>query len=69
MSEAILDNLFSLASSLNAVVDRLSMVVDKLEDLLIKNEELLKQARQEVLQRIIEEAVELEIEKNRRQKQ
>ena len=56
---------FVLVSSFNTVLDRIDMLGDKQEEMLIKNEELLRQAREQVLQRIIEEAVELEIEKRR----
>ena len=62
------DCLFTLIRSLNTSIDRLCIVTDRFEELVIKNEELLRQSRQEVLQRIIEEAVELELEKNRRRR-
>ena len=64
----LIDAQFTVIGSLNTVVDRIYELGERQEKLLLKNEELLRQARQEFLQRIIEEAVELEIEKQRRKK-
>ena len=49
----LVDNLFTIISSLNTVVDRIDVLGDKLVALPVKYEELLKQAKQQVLQRII----------------
>ena len=64
------DCLFTLASSLNSVLDRLDLLTDRIQqlyelhqDLISQNQEAFKFAREDFLRRLIE----AEVEKHRKQ--
>lgn len=73
--DKLIDGLFTLAKSLNAVVDRLDIVVDQLFDLADRqaenskaNDAVFTKMREEFWKKVIEFEVNQEIKKNKKGK-